>query len=239
MGASAISGADGTTATCVNNTKRLENNLSWAQVAKKNKMYGVVGTAWTRYAGLVPPAEALEVAWMPALAEAEFLWKTPNNNNFSDFNRRFVKRFYGSENEEIAKAHYLIANDNKKAFDARQIFTKNKSKVKKNADILELMAVSAEIIEIKEHMKWVFEYGLDNDWYRNKYYVLWKQEKKDKIAKCLLLKKDITRMMKKVEAVYSKFLKAPEAREYALARFALEENRVNGYLQFLKKTKAK
>ena len=236
-GASAAAGADGFTASVAKNIARMENNLSWAVTAKKHGMEGVVGTAWTRYCGMWPPAAAFEVSWMPVVGLSEFLWKTPKTNELSGFNRRFVKRFYGIEAEDISRAHYLVERDNQKAFEAREIFKKFKGKVTKNADIVELMEVSCEITEQKEYLKWVLELTMDCDWYRNKYYVLWKQEKKDKIAECLKALKSINGVMKRTEEVYSKFLKAPEAREFALSRFALEKYKIEEYLKMFKKTK--
>ncbi len=238
-GASAVSGADGMNATCVNHKRRLENNLSWARVAKKYHMLGVAGTAWTRYCGTLPPAEAIETAWMPVLAEAEFLWKVPAGNNFNDYSRRFVKRFYGIDSDELVKAHYLIDKSNQKAFEAREIFKKFKSKAKKNREILGLMEVSCEIIELNEHFKYVIETIIESDWYRNRHYVLWKQEKKDKLLELAEAKKIITGIKRRAFEVYSKFLKKAEAEEFVLSRFALEEKKIDEYSIFLRKTKAK
>lgn len=48
-GASAYKGADGQSADLPNIEMRVKNNLGWVEVARKEKMAGVIATAWSRY----------------------------------------------------------------------------------------------------------------------------------------------------------------------------------------------
>ena len=109
FGASCVRGADGAGPELPLMRARLDNNLSWAIVAKNEKLAGVLMTSWGRYTSLTMPCETAESAW-PALAvSAAFNWSVPAEDAdrealYLASLKAFLRAFHGLESEDACKA---------------------------------------------------------------------------------------------------------------------------------------
>jgi len=102
MGASAGKGADGRFANLPHFERRLQNVFSWARVACRYRLPGVVSTAWSRYTYLLAPCEPFETMWLSVAASAEAYW-TGKPPTPADLVRDFLRLDGGAEDDELAE----------------------------------------------------------------------------------------------------------------------------------------
>lgn len=118
FGASCVRGADGAGPELPDMRARLDNNLSWAQVAKKEKLAGLLMTSWARYTSLTMPCEAVEGAWPAVALSAAFAWGVPAEGGdkealYLDALKAYLRAFHGINSAEAAK---IILEFRKAAF---------------------------------------------------------------------------------------------------------------------------
>jgi hypothetical protein len=101
IGASAAKGADGRFANLPHCERRLQNVFSWAHVARRYRLPGVVSTAWSRYTYLLAPCEPFETIWLSLAGSAEAYW-TGRPSTPADLVRNFLRLDGGAEDAELA-----------------------------------------------------------------------------------------------------------------------------------------
>ncbi|MGQ9555319.1 MAG: glycoside hydrolase family 20 zincin-like fold domain-containing protein, partial [Anaerolineae bacterium] len=94
IGASAAKGATHYWSYIPGHNDRYRNVAFWAQAAREKGIMGVFNTAWSRYNGVLPPCEPLELCWYPIAAAAELDWHADTSRE--EFERKFGQRFLGS-----------------------------------------------------------------------------------------------------------------------------------------------
>lgn len=81
IGASAIKGAGRSSHTnAADYVRRCGNVDFWAEAARKYDLEGVIATAWSRYASLMPMCDPWEGAWLSCCYAAERAWAGPSSS---------------------------------------------------------------------------------------------------------------------------------------------------------------
>ncbi|MGQ9629874.1 MAG: beta-N-acetylhexosaminidase [bacterium] len=150
IGASAAKGADGEFSNCPHFSDRLGNIMAWGKVAWADKLLGAVSTAWSRYSSLRPPVEPFELMWYTILGSAEYYWSPSLASSRADFNSRFVRRFFGTEDEGILKAmgildSHVITLARSRSRDALGIIERFGEKARRNRTNLRYLEFAARM----------------------------------------------------------------------------------------------
>jgi len=109
IGASAIKGAGRSSHTNATDYVRRCGNVDfWAEAARKYDLEGVIATAWSRYASLMPMCDPWEGAWLSCCYAAERAWAGPGSSR-EQFDRSFSRLELGLDEDPQAVVARMTA----------------------------------------------------------------------------------------------------------------------------------
>jgi Glycosyl hydrolase family 20, domain 2/Glycosyl hydrolase family 20, catalytic domain len=222
----------------LSNFSHAANVRLWANKIFDGQQQGVISTAWSRGNSLNKPTLPFELCWYGVLASAEYYWTAQEQISEKDFDEKFIKRFWGTENKQIIDAMYLLEISCHETYSKLALgkIKKVKTEITKNKLSFEYLEVFAELQIFTFWQQSIFSF-IEARYYNicNGSFPL------NELLKILNWLNDLQKQQpvikNKMKTILAKTMPPEEVTEFLNSRFCLSEKRLTEYIDQLKNYK--